>query len=379
MHSRSIYQAVDFSVYTETVKGAYNPVSSSATNYKSPIQLVRLANSRVVCSAPTKEEASKSIENIDLTIFGYNHAKDIDVKYVVSSTSKLHQVLIQPKIIYPLLEYIKIPAPPDAKCKLYFDFFSDEFERMKIRSENIMKHVPSVKKVYAYACRNLQLARKLYHDSRFLFHSMRSNPAGRVSESDIYIIYILNLFIIRAIVYYTKFFQPYLKETPESEQALRDSFNQEIPRALKYPFLYQQEQEPYKTRYNFGEKKIVHDVVSPYTNKLNEEIAKIPVQDLWDLVNLYNIRGCLQITENTNVLAGEVFRMTNEPRESGSPLVICDNPKVSKVFSYFSTDQYGNPVNENTFNSYLKPSNTIKRPGISPFSKDPKKEKGEDE
>ena len=374
MFARELNQAVDFSVYTETVMGAYNPVSSSATNYKSPTQLVRLVNSRVVCSASTKEEVSKTVENIDLTVFGYYNIKDIDIKFTVSTTSKLHQVVIQPKIIYPLLEFMELPAPPDEKCRLYFDFFSDEYERMKIRSVNVIKYVPSEKKVRAFAYRNIQLARKLFHDSRFLFHSMRSNPAGRISDSDLYIIYILNLFIIRGIVYYSKFFQPYLKAEPESEQALRDAFHQEMPRSLKYPLLYQQVPAPYSTLNSFAENTIVRDVISPYTNKLNDEIAKISEQDMWDLVNLYKIKGFMQITEHTNVLAGKVYKLANEPLESGLPLVICDGPKVSKMIAYFSTDKQGVPVSEKTFNSYLKPSNIIKRPGELPLPKEPKKE-----
>ena len=362
MVSFEVLKAVDFVVFKQVVKGALNPVFVSKIVAKSTLNLIRAANTCVVCSAQTKDEVFNSVTKLDLTHFGYHSHNDVEISFSFNTEQKLHQAIISPRVIYPLTEGISLPEPPDDKTKFYLDFFADEFERIKIRAEKILATTSTKKETSFIASRNLQLLRKLNHDSRVHFNYLCSRTNLQVSSSDLFIIYVLNLFIIRCIVFYSKFFKPFLSEKTISEDGLRTAFKKKIPWILKHPWLFVEHPLLYEI---MTDSKICSSgcEINPEFQKPNSlNSLKIPEPLLKEILEIVHLKNSIKLNGNTNVIVDAFFQMQNKNIENGLPYMDSNSAAISKLLSFFVIDKNNEPLNPNSVCTMLKPSNFKKRP-----------------
>src|SRR3989339_1473596 len=362
MVSFEVLSAVDFVIFKQVVRGAFNPVFATKIALKSALNLVRTANTHVVCSAQTKEEILNSVTKLDLTHFGYHTANDIEISYTFNTEQKLHQAIIKPRIIYPLSEDISLPEPLDYKTKSYLNFFADEFERIKIRAEKILASTSTQKETAFIASRNLQLLRKLNHDSQVHFNYICSRSDLQATSSDLFIIYVLNLFIIRSIVFYSKFFKPFLNEKTTSEDVLRLTFKKKIPWILKHHWLFIEHPLLYEiiTENNVCSPSCE---INPEYQKLNSlNTLKIPEPLLKEVLGIIQFKNSIKLNGNTNILADAFYQMLNKNIENGLPYMDSNSAAISKLLSFFVIDKNNEPLNPNSVCTMLKPSNFKKRP-----------------
>jgi hypothetical protein len=364
MNTLEILKTVDFTVYKKVLRGINYPGIINKIGNKSSLNLVRCANTYVVCSGENKDKTEQNCNTIDLRAYGYHSYEDFELSFKLDNKLKVHQAIVIPNSVYPLCEDISLPDPPDEKEKIFLDFFADEFERIKIRAEHALHSAYSSKKIQTFACCNLQLLRKLLHDSQIAFNKMCSDNQVRYNQCDLYIMYILNLFIIRAIVFYTDFFKPYLTEDPLDEQSLRTAFQNEMPHKPKYPWL-------------FIHHPIIYEIITDY-NCTSQTLEDIPVYlkssvpekfDITDdllkeLLELIELKGCIQLNCNKNVFLAEIFKMLYEKKYDGKGMVSTEKNKLIKLLSFIITDDEGNPLNPATIKTVIKPSSIKKRPGI---------------
>jgi hypothetical protein len=359
----------DFAVYKQVLRGAYNPVSIAKSAVKSVISLVRSANSCVVCSADSKDEVTRFVSTSNLTAYGYHSTNDFKIIYKHDPKLKVHLAIIEPSVVYPLNEDISLPSTPDEKAKLFMDFFADEFERVKIRAEYLMDGSLSDELLRSCAMRNLQILRKLYHDSRISFNSMCSRSNTTAHQSDLFIMYVLNLFIIRSVVFYSKFFKPLLKEEPPSEVDLRNNFHQEMPHILKYPWLFGHRPPLYEILGDFANSSQLNDGNSVYQKANDLTKHDVPDSLLKAALDLIQYKGAAKLNCNTNIPVTAFYEMLHLKNENGQPLLEADASTIAKFFSFFFTDKNGEPVNATYVNAILKPSNFSKRPNKDDMSK----------
>jgi len=355
-------KTVDFNVFSQFVWGSLNPLSKPDKTFRSSLQLVRFANTHVVCSSQSKEEANKTVNSFDLTSYGYHSTSDYELNYEFSSESNSHSAIIRPLKVYPLREDIQLPIAPDKRTKMYLDFFSDEFERVKIRAVKILASAPSERFIHLYASRNLQIARKLFHDASILLRSLYFDPTKENNSPDFYIIYTLNLFVIRGIVFFSKFFKPYLSDQPASEEKLRSELHNELPTMYKHPWLFDQRPALYQTLNSCLSSSVLNEVIAPYTKNqpqpANTENIVLPD----DVQLLQQLKGKFKLNCNTNIFADVFFQMLNEKKENEKPCLDADSTELIKVLTYFFSDKTGQPLSPHTLRSMLKPSNFTKRP-----------------
>jgi hypothetical protein len=364
MHTIEALKTFSFTVYKQVIRGQISPVTFNKQNSKTTLNLVRSANNQIIYSAVSREEVEQFVTSSDFTIYGYHSPEDFEITYNRLPKSNLHQAVITPKRIYPLCEDISLPDPPDEKSKTFFDFIADEFERIKIRAEQIMHTGLSNKKISQFACRKLQMLRKLSHDARLTFNKMCSNNNSGLIQSDLYIIYVLNLFIIRSIVFYTQFFEPYLNKEPLDEQSLRDTFHNKMPRKPKYswifihrPLLYEDLPESDCSSQAFETNPAYHQ---PTSNEKNN----IPSELLNEAIELLQMKGFMQLNCNINVFLNEIFKMYYDKDSDGLTIFSAERKKLVKLLSYIVADNEGKLLNPHTISSVIKPSNIKKRPGI---------------
>lgn len=369
MQPFEVTKTTDFAVYKQVLRGAFNPVTISKSAVKSAIFLVRSANSCVVCSFDSKNDVTRFVSTSNLKAYGYHSANDFNIIYKHDPKLKIHKAVIEPSVVYPLNEDISLPTPPDEKAKLFMDFFADEFERVKIRAEYFMNETLSDELLRSYASRNLQILRKLYHDSRISFNSMCSRSYTTTHPSDLFIMYVLNLFIIRSVVFYSKFFKPFLKEESPSEIDLRNNFHQEMPHILKYPWLFGHRPPLYEILGDFANSSHLNEENSVYHKANDLPKHDIPDSSLKEALELIQFKGATKLNCNTNIPVTFFYEMLHIKNENGQPLLEADAATIAKLFSFFFTDKNGEPVNANYVNAILKPSNFNKRSNKDDLSK----------
>ena len=356
-------KSTDFTIYKQVVRGSFNPLTVSKSQIRSSFNLVSFANTETIYSAPTKEDAAHFISKINLTNLGYHSTADIDINYINHPGTNGFQVVIKPNRIYELSEDISLPEPPDEKGKIYLDFFSDEFERVKIRAEYIMYGDLADKKIRSYACRNLQLLRKLYHDSRISFNKLSACSCNDEMQSDLFIMYALNLFIIRCIVFYTKFFKPFLNEEPPEETDLRNAFHSEMPRMLKYPWLFIHRPPLYEVLADCSGTSNVCETNVSYQKIKTDEKPDIPESLLKEALEVIQMKGCIKLNCPSNAFINEFYKMINEYKTEDMPWLSVEPKNLIRLLNYICIDNTGQPLNASTIRTVLKPSNITKRPG----------------
>lgn len=209
------FEQIHINVYDEIACGKYNPCL--AVNNKPEVlrDLVFDANTIKIVSVSAHENPYEFIENIDFLSYGYKNDNDyeFEIKHVCGGKQ---DVMLKPTRVYDLLEVIDIPQYISFKCSSYIDFMGDEFERIKIRAEKILENANDEKLIRMYACKHIQKAKKIFYEAK---RQLREVQKSEYPE-DVYIFFVLNLFVIRTILFYEKMFRPYLNITPDTEELL---------------------------------------------------------------------------------------------------------------------------------------------------------------
>jgi hypothetical protein len=198
--------ACEFNVFKQVIRGPFNPVAQPKAAFKSTISIVRSANSYVVFSALTKEDTVRSVISSDHNALGYHSQEDFEIEYRFNEQLKAFEAVVKPRIVYTLSEDISLPEAPDNKSKIFLDFISDEFERLKIRAEKIFLTALNVEEIHYYDSRNLQYLRKIFHDSPIYFNALCTRPEAKSQPGDLHVIYALNLFVIAVLYFILSFF-----------------------------------------------------------------------------------------------------------------------------------------------------------------------------
>ena len=362
MHTLDTKTMSEFTAYRQVVRGAYNPVNAVKTSYKSVLYLVRSANTLVICSSSVKDDVVNFASTFDTTSLGYYATNDVVISYAYNFETKIHEAVAKPRVTYLLSEDIALPDPPDEKAKVFQDFFSDELERIKLRAEYVMHHSVLTKDIRSYAVCNLQSLRKLFHDSRLSFNKLCSRNGSAVQQSDLFIFYTLNLFVIRCIVFYVKYFKPFLNEVTPIEQELRNTFHNEMPRVLKYPWLFNHRPPLYSILSDNCSHSSVDDSVSQYPQgqQSNSKLSQQPIDP--DLLALQQYKHSIPINGSSNIIIDAFYQMMHERKIKGLPYLDTESPAVAAMLSFFMVDKKGQPLKAKTIRSVLKPSNTLKRP-----------------
>ncbi|MFH0895694.1 MAG: hypothetical protein V2A54_14755 [Bacteroidota bacterium] len=380
MQNATAIKSVDFSVFAQFARGFLNPLSKPVQSFRSSLQLIRSMNTKIVFSSSSKEETIKAMSSIDFTSLGYFNSSDYELNYEFTSASNIHSAIIKPVKVYPLIEDIKLPLAPDKKSKMYLDFLSDEFERVKIRAEKMLASATTERQIQLYASRNLQIARKLFHDASILFHSLHFRSDKEPEKSDVFIIYTLNLFVIRSIVFFSKFFKPYLSELPADEEKLRSELHNELPAVFKYPWLFNQRPALYQTLNSYMSGALVNDVIAQYSQSQPQQSASTNSEVSGEDQALQLFKGLFKLNCNTNIFLDVLFQFIHRRDEMSRPWLECEYADLIKLLSTRFTDKDGNLLNPASIRTIMKPANFKKRPhsdgpnkiNISDFSPDDK-------
>ena len=352
----------DLNIYDDLINGhlrPFLPENSKLCNIKN---LVKEANTRTILKAIDKSNVNKLLDEMDLTIYGYRSINDINIDIVPASNGKIADVVIKPRKIYNFKDYIDIPPAPDQKSAQFLSLISDEFERIKIRSKKVLESTDCERKLSLYANKHIIKAKQIAYDARFLFSEIQNKGQFINDNPDVYILFVFNLFLIRLIIYYRKFFKPFVAPSSETEQNLRMEFFYSLPVHIKYPYLFNKFSSPSGSSFiaNENDNTVYFpksslpqssdsnslDTVNKTANQnlSNSSFKKIP----WN-------RG-------TNVLVDVLLSLSAKFQLKGQSPMTATNEQIQSLIINNFVDKNGNNFSEETINSYLKPAHSDKLP-----------------
>lgn len=358
-------KAEDFLVYDQILNGAYFPANIPKSHIKSSLHLVRYANTQTLYTESSKEEAHRIIAKTDFKFFGYSNSSDAEITYVQDATGKLYNVLIKPKRIYGLSEDILLPVPLDEKTKIYTDLLADDFKRMKIRAIKCVSAFKTEQEIILFGKKQLQNLELHFHNGRFFFNALCTHNSKSVSHSDLYIIYVTNLFIIRALVFYSKYLNPFLNNTPKSEIKLREKLNKSIPPILKHPWLYDHRPSLLTVYTDFYGESPTFDSNAEYSFNLPQQNNAAQISSDTEFNQLQQFKHSIKTNCSSKVFVDIFYQLLEEQKIKGEPIIECDSAALSSVLSYFFANKNGEPYNNEYTRALLKPSNFIKRPKLN--------------
>jgi hypothetical protein len=293
---------------------------------------------------------------------GYANSGDFEIDFSEDKIFNNNKAIIKPTTVYNLLDDIFLPVPFNPVSKMYLLFIADEFERIKNRAIHALNTIKSPEETKHFACNNLQNLVYLFRESKNYFHKLCSDNNSKIKESDLYLLYTLNFMIIHTITFYEELFSLSLNRKPANETLMRAAFKKEIPRNLKYSWLYNYRPsvseaiDAYES-INGSENNKIHDVIAEYSKKhgiTNEIIA--------EALEFYKIKGILKLNGNINALAGEFYYLRYVKTVDGKPFIEGSTADFAKALSGIMLDKKGNQIKPDTIKSDIKPSNPSKRP-----------------
>jgi hypothetical protein len=365
-----LHQQTDLLVYEEISSGRLNPWLPETGDSSFLQNLVISANTKMFCTCNLEEDLESIIENFDITGLGYHFREDAEIVVRQNSKKMLHELVARPKRIYPLEDLFDIPEPPDKKSAFFLALIGDEFERVKIRANKVLKSTRKRKHLALFAHKNIQRAKKIQYDVRYML-SKTHKPWSSVTDCpDAYVIYILEVFMARIITFYQQLFEPFILAFPKDERPMNAI--PVTPVYINHPYLYRD--IPSKLdEYNFQmdgsifdhqfmrQVDKLKDISEPnpgyVVNPGNNHIEKKSFQQ-----NQPSGEGTrLKWHGQLNVLVDIMLQLTSSHKINSRPVLEATPDELRLFIRENFLDKDGREISPYTLNTYLKPYRDDKR------------------
>jgi hypothetical protein len=359
-------------IYNEIINGHLRPFLPENSKLSKIKHLVREENTQTILRAVDKKKVRQLLDEMDLTIYGYRSMDDIILDIKVGPDGNIADVTIKPRKSYDLNDYIDIPPAPDQKSAFFLSLMADEFERIKIRSNKIMDNCDCDRKLSLYANKHIQKVKHIAHDARILYSKILDKEQFISDNSDIYILFVINLFLIRLIVYYRKFFKPFVSPVNESEEDLRLEFYHSLPPHKKYPYVFRHLPSTDSNIY------IAHDSGDPgYQKKSYPDFphvynASTPAEHdnssaTFSEKKSHPVNQGVQDFEKyplncqVNVIVDHLLTLSTKSYRGGRPVLNMKPAQIADFIERNFFDDDGNDISSSTLRTLLKPYRADKR------------------
>lgn len=314
------YQRIDVNIFEEILRKKLCSNETPVKNQKALFELIQNINEVVIKVDGLDIDKKKEMKKINFKEYGFKNANDAIIEFSKDIFENKNKITLKASIMYELEDHIELPKPMDEKGELYIIFLADAFERFKIKATNILDITGDNKSIELYAKKNIQKALRIFYDSRIIFEKTQTNG----NRSDIYIFYVLNIFIINLILYLQKMFSAFYREEKETRVK------------LKYAL------------YDSMKMDVLMEPIADY-NKSNKN-----VDSLEEILFKWNgqINSCIAM----------FYDLTNKHLPNNKVLLEVDHNELVAFISKHVIDKKGNRINENTIRTCLKESRFDKRP-----------------
>jgi len=211
------YHRDDVSVFNKILRKKFCPTDDRGASKKILLEMVQKINQKEIkfkgLDIDKKEEQGK----INVLEYGYKESSDVKFEFVQDVFENKSKIVLIPKNIYELEDKIELPYPPNHKAKLYLNFLSDTFERLKIKSVNVVRETHDTKNIELYAKKNIQMAQRIFYDARMLLNKTQIKGDRNI----IFLVFAQNVFLINVILYYQNMFSSFYNEKKMTKKSLK--------------------------------------------------------------------------------------------------------------------------------------------------------------
>jgi len=342
-------------LYEEIMSGKYRPYLAKFSSREVLEGMIFEANTTRI-AVVGKADDTASFFDTEYCHYGFKSTDDYDIQIKELNSGK-KEIYLKPMCSYELREVMDIPQFVSFKCSCFMALMGDEFERIKIRAEKILVSINDVNQLRAYASKHVQKLKKLYHDAKHLLKELQDKK----SQDDVYIIFALNLFIIRTIMFYQQLFRPYIKTKEESEEQLMSELIKEVTWRKIYS-LFRCSGKGYcdylKKSYTENTDVSGSTVNEPPADK-EKTFSKKESQPAAEGDRAYTR---IKINGNTNAFIEMFFQLLETIKINEKTIIETSYKNLEAFMLYSFTDKWGKPLRKHTLNTYLKPYRHDKRP-----------------
>jgi hypothetical protein len=364
-----LYKQTDLHIYEDISSGRLNPQLKQNEDLLFLKNLVIHANTKTFSTCSLEEDPENLIENFDITNLGYHCREDAEIAVRQNTRKKVHEFIARPNRIYPLEDLFEIPDPPDKKSAYFLALISDEFERIKIRANKVNNSACKKKHLALYAHKNIQRAKKIQYDIQYRLAKTHKRWSAVTDCPDAYVIFVLNVFVDRIIIYYQHLFRPFILEFPKDDH---DISLPAIPVYLKYPYLFNdvpKKSDEYNLQLNgsifdhqlmrqVDKLKIISEPNPDYpvnTDKPASEKKSLPQEQGFDKGIRLKWHGQL------NVLVDVLLQLSSGLKVNGRAPLEATPDELRLFIQENFLDRDGRVYSPFTLDTYLKPNRDDKR------------------
>jgi hypothetical protein len=316
--------------------------------------LVYEANTIEVAKLPANTDLIDYLENNSFLSYGYKSRKDYSVDYHQLPNGK-YKIVIRPNKVYKLEDSNDIPTFNTPKSHSFLELMGDEFERIKLRAEWVLEYCSEAKDLSLYANRQIQKTKHLFIEAK---KELRDVQREKVRDN-IYIFFVLNLFVARAIVFYQQMFLPYINTPLESKERLFYEIFQvlSVPKVCKlfrFNLTYNSEsfEKSFSENTSFSEipySQTVSGSSKTFSNniKTNENIGNLKYQPI-------------KLNGQVNVLVDIFTQLIEIHRTPEGPFLETSRENLEAFLVANFVDRNNKPLSSHTINTLMKPYRTDK-------------------
>lgn len=360
-------------LFSELTTGKLKNILAGECKYKELLPLVQHVNRKIIFQNIASNEIEKHKAMFDFKSLGYHSPDDFILYESHTKQPNVFNIEVKPACTYHLQDDFTLLDPPDHKSALILGLYSDEFERIKSRALRFMESNNDEKKVKMYAVVNLQFTKTCFHTNKAVFQTLLVQHPDYLRHPVVFVQYYLNFFLIRVRLFYQKLFEHFLPHCKKTEEQLLSELFHISPSAFQKinttAAIYQNNisvpvvAEPENIIYKNSSENLKHnfDSVSslPFSPETIKLLRSVPEEDL---ITMLNLIGKFDWSRNANVLADVVFQLLHDDKDEGLPPLRASLVDIASLVSIFVNDKFGKRINKTTFNTYLQPKKTQKRP-----------------
>jgi hypothetical protein len=364
-----LYQQTDLHIYEDISSGRLNPQLKQNGDLLFLQNLVIHANTKTFHSCRLEEDPEILIENFDITNLGYHFREDAEIEVLQNTRKKVQEFIAKPNRIYPLEDLFDIPDPPDKKSAYFLELISDEFERIKIRANKVHNSACKTKHLALYAYKNIQRAKKIQYDIQYKLAKTHKRWSAVTVCPDAYVIFVLNVFVDRIIIFYQHLFRPFILEFPKDDH---DISLPAISVYLKYPYLFNdvpKKSDEYNLQLNGSifDHQFKHQVDK--LKDISEPDPEYPVNTGMQAVEKKSFRQERDFGEGIrlkwhgqlNVLVDVLLQLTSGLKINGRPPLEATQDELRLFLLENFLDKDGHKISPFTLDTYLNPKRDDKR------------------
>jgi len=220
-----------------------------------------------------------------------------------------------------------------------------------------------------FAHKNIQRAKKIQYDIHYKLAKTHKRWSAVTDCPDAYVIFVLNVFVDRIIIYYQHLFRPFIQEFPKDDH---DSSLPAIPVYLKHPYLYND--VPKKSgEYNLQlDGSIFDHQFQRQVDKLKDISEPNPEYPLntgklaaekksFQQEQVFGDGIRLKWNGQLNVLVDVMLQLTSGLKINGRPPLEATPDELRLFIQENFLDRDGCKISPFTLDTYLKPNRDDKR------------------